>query len=62
MGLVMDLADRVLVLDFGAPVTVGVPAEIQRNPDVIKAYLGEEHTASGVVADEVVSASGGEAA
>jgi branched-chain amino acid transport system ATP-binding protein len=54
MGLVMDLADRVLVLDFGAPVAVDVPAEIQRNPDVIKAYLGEEHTASGAVADEVV--------
>jgi branched-chain amino acid transport system ATP-binding protein len=43
MGLVMDLADRVMVLDFGTPLATGAPAEVQRNPDVIKAYLGEEH-------------------
>lgn len=42
MGLVMDIADRVLVVDFGRPITTGVPAEVQRNPAVIKAYLGEE--------------------
>ncbi len=41
MGLVMDLADRVLVLDFGKPVAAGTPAQIQRDPDVIRAYLGE---------------------
>jgi branched-chain amino acid transport system ATP-binding protein len=41
MGLVMDLADRVLAVDFGHPVATGVPAEIQRHPDVIRAYLGE---------------------
>jgi branched-chain amino acid transport system ATP-binding protein len=41
MGLVMDLADRVLVVDFGQQIATGVPAEIQHNPDVIRAYLGE---------------------
>lgn len=43
MRLVMDLADRVLVIDFGRPITIGVPDEVQRNPDVIRAYLGQEH-------------------
>jgi branched-chain amino acid transport system ATP-binding protein len=44
MGLVMDLADRIMVLDFGSPITTGTPAEVQGNPDVIRAYLGEEHS------------------
>jgi branched-chain amino acid transport system ATP-binding protein len=43
MGLVMDLADRVLVLDFGLPVACGAPRDVQRNSDVIRAYLGQEH-------------------
>ncbi|MBX6748294.1 MAG: ABC transporter ATP-binding protein [Micromonosporaceae bacterium] len=41
MGLVMDLADRVMVVDFGRPVATGKPAEIQRHPEVLRAYLGE---------------------
>ena len=42
MGLVMDLADRVLVLDFGRVVACGIPDEIQCHPEVIRAYLGQE--------------------
>jgi branched-chain amino acid transport system ATP-binding protein len=41
MGLVMDLADRVMVLDFGRTVAIGPPERVQRDPAVIKAYLGE---------------------
>ncbi|MCW2812746.1 MAG: transporter ATP-binding protein [Nocardioides sp.] len=40
MGLVMDLADRILVVDFGTPVTTGVPSEVQTHPEVVRAYLG----------------------
>ena len=42
MGLVMDIADRVMVLDFGRKIAEGLPNEIQRNADVIRAYLGED--------------------
>ena len=41
MAMVMGIADRVLVLDFGSVIAQGTPAEIQANPEVIRAYLGE---------------------
>jgi len=42
MGVVMDISDRVAVLDFGRKIAEGKPSEVKSNPDVIKAYLGEE--------------------
>ncbi|HEX7789846.1 MAG TPA: ATP-binding cassette domain-containing protein, partial [Afipia sp.] len=40
MGFVMDIADRIVVLEFGTKIAEGKPAAIRANPDVIKAYLG----------------------
>lgn len=42
LGVVMNLSDHIAVLDFGRRIGFGTPAEIQVNPDVIKAYIGEE--------------------
>jgi branched-chain amino acid transport system ATP-binding protein len=42
MGVVMDISNRVFVLNFGNKITDGTPEAVQSNPDVVKAYLGEE--------------------
>lgn len=47
MKLVKELSDRVLALNFGVPVTQGIPEDVLEHPDVIKAYLGEEGAFTG---------------
>ena len=43
MGVVMDISDRVVVLDYGKKIGDGTPEQVRANPDVINAYLGTSH-------------------
>jgi branched-chain amino acid transport system ATP-binding protein len=43
MGVVMDICDRVVVLDYGKKIGDGTPQEVRNNPDVVRAYLGTSH-------------------
>ena len=42
MKMVMDISDRILVMNFGTSITTGAPDDVQKHPEVIKAYLGED--------------------
>ncbi|HZW67418.1 MAG TPA: ABC transporter ATP-binding protein [Pseudogracilibacillus sp.] len=46
LGVVMNLSDHIAVLNFGKQIGFGTPEEIQQNPEVIKAYIGEEEVIS----------------
>ncbi len=42
MSMVMDISDRILAINFGRPIAEGTPGEVQRHPEVLRAYLGED--------------------
>ena len=41
MGLIMNISDRILAMEYGKPLITGTPEQVRNDPEVIKAYLGE---------------------
>jgi branched-chain amino acid transport system ATP-binding protein len=58
MGVVMDISDHITVLNFGRRIGYGTPDEVRRNPEVIRAYLGEDSEASRRAAIEAAATAG----